>query len=141
MRTGGTVVALLGILVMGYAAWIYDPSIPNAAADIPGLPGVPSYRPAGRTINIGLLQNQLMLFLAGLGAAVAGAVAACLGALQEQSADLLRNIATNMHATASLMNRIAPTATPDPVEPLRRAPPTVSHVVRRDAWGEPEQPR
>ncbi|MGV3479921.1 MAG: hypothetical protein ACO1O3_08235 [Sphingobium sp.] len=66
MRSLGIIMFMLGLCVMGYAAFIFDPSLetPFAGSDI--LPD--------RLNNLGLMQRQTMLF-------ILGGVGVCVGSV------------------------------------------------------------
>lgn len=66
----GWLMSLAGVALAIYAYAVYDPS-------------VESYDAGSRIINNGLLQNQLMLFLAGCSMLIGGVVMLSAGALLE----------------------------------------------------------
>ena len=74
MTGAGWLLIIVGVLIAGYALLWYDPSID---AYVPG-----DLDSIGRRINnTGLLQRQVMLFLGGCFAALAGTIAACVGVI------------------------------------------------------------
>lgn len=72
LSTFGIVLFQVGIIVMLYAGIMFDPSV-ESGSDLYGLPQ--------RINNNGLLQQQLMLFIGGGSAFVAGAILWSAGAI------------------------------------------------------------
>lgn len=70
----GIAMFVVGIALMGYAGFVYDPSVETSDGSLYGLPQ--------RINNTGLLQRQLMLFLFGAFTMLSGAVLWVGGAIR-----------------------------------------------------------
>ena len=63
----GWVLTGLGIILMGYAGFVYDPSVESGGGG--GLLDLPS-----RINNNGLMQHQLLIFLSGVASFISGTI-------------------------------------------------------------------
>ncbi|RIA45656.1 hypothetical protein DFR49_0179 [Hephaestia caeni] len=79
MVTTGWIVLVISAVLIVYAAWGYDTAIHSDSNFIGG-----TFIPSRDTINIGLLQNQLMMFQAGLVGILSGVILLAINTVRGQ---------------------------------------------------------
>lgn len=79
MAITGWIVLILSVVLSAYAAFGYDTAIHSGADFVGG-----TFIPSRDTINIGLLQNQLMMFQAGLAGILSAVMLLAVNAVRSQ---------------------------------------------------------